>query len=204
MYCKTNRPITFKSLLTRNLKLVYMPKCSSRHVTGKYPDSLQFSDVHRVISRDFFFPLCVTGGIALRLTLSSSQGCKAFYSLLTGRAECIQQRNKSLLQVGLKLVSQARSTSAKKGSGELYMCIKAMSHLPYSVVQSCYSTLSHDTLHHCLSSNNGLENSNRELGHFFHYDRTCKHTWTILLGGGRTLQLLFLECIILNLVMSSS
>ena len=115
VYCKTNRPITFKSLLTRNLKLVYMPKCSSRHVTGKYPDSLQFSDVHRVISRDSFFPLCVTGGIALRLTLSSSQGCKAFYSLLTGRAESIQQRNKSLLQVGLKLVSQARSTSAKKG-----------------------------------------------------------------------------------------
>ena len=118
------------------------------------------------------------------------------YSLLTGRAECIQQRNKSLLQVGLKLVSQATSTSAKKGLGNCTCVYKPCPTIPYSVVQSCYSILSHDTLHHCLSSNNGLENGNRELGHFFRYYRTCKHTWTILLGGGRTLQLLFLECII--------
>ena len=124
VYCKANRPTayTYKKYKT------CMPRCSSRHVTGQYPDSVQFSDVHRVTSRYFFFLLCVTGGIALRLTLSSYQGCKAFYSLLTGRAECIRKKeNKSLLQVGLKLVSQARSTSAKK-SGELYMCIRAMSH----------------------------------------------------------------------------
>ena len=29
----------------------------------------------------------------------------------------------------------------------------------------CDSITSHDTLYHCLSSNNGLENSDRELGH---------------------------------------
>ena len=35
----------------------------------------------------------------------------------------------------------------------------------YIVVQSCCSILSHDTLHHRLSSNSSLENGERELGH---------------------------------------
>jgi len=33
------------------------------------------------------------------------------------------------------------------------LCPAAM----YSAVQSCCNTLSHDALHHCLSSNNNLE-----------------------------------------------
>ena len=50
----------------------------------------------------------------------------------------------------------------------------------YSVVQSHCSILSHDTLHHHLSSNSCLENDNRELGHLFRYCRNCKNTSTIL------------------------
>ena len=79
-------------------------------------------------------------------------------------------------------------------------CLQAMSHH----TTQCGPILSHDTLHHCLSSNNGLENADRELGHPFRYYRTYKHTLTILLVGGCTLQLVFQECIILNLVTSSS
>ena len=51
----------------------------------------------------------------------------------------------------------------------------------YSVVQSHCSILSHDTLHHCLSSNSSLENGKRELGHLFCYCRSCKNTLTVLL-----------------------
>ena len=58
------------------------------------------------------------------------------------------------------------------------LCIAA----PYGVVQSHYSTLSCDTSHHHLSSNNGLENSDRELGHLFSYYRSCINTSTILPG----------------------
>ena len=44
--------------------------------------------------------------------------------------------------------------------------------------------LSHDALHHCLSSNSSFENSERELRHLFYYCRSCKYTCTltILLG----------------------
>ena len=51
----------------------------------------------------------------------------------------------------------------------------------YGVVQSHCSSLSHDPLHHCLSSNGSLENSERKPGHLFCYSRSCK-----------TLQLYFL------------
>ena len=72
----------------------------------------------------------------------------------------------------------------------------------YGAVQSRYSILSHDTLQHCLSSTNGLENGDRELGHLFCNYRNCKNTFTIPLG----------ECVhfatsiskVRNLVMSPS
>ena len=53
---------------------------------------------------------------------------------------------------------------------------------PYDAVQSRYSILSHDTLQHRFSSNNGLENGDRELGHLFCYYMSCKTLSTILLG----------------------
>ena len=62
-----------------------------------------------------------------------------------------------------------------------YSDVGLTKYLLYSVVQSRYSILSHDTLHHHLSSNNGLGNGDRELWHIFHYYRSCKNTSTILL-----------------------
>ena len=52
----------------------------------------------------------------------------------------------------------------------------------YSATQSRCSILSHDPLHHYLSSNDSLENSERELGYLFCYYRSCKNTLTVLLG----------------------
>ena len=71
----------------------------------------------------------------------------------------------------------------------------------YSAVQSHCSILSHDALHHCLSSNSSLENGESELGHLFRYCRSCKNTLTILLGSVLTPQQVIQEC---NLVTSSS
>ena len=82
----------------------------------------------------------------------------------------------------MKLVSQARPTSAREGRGSGELRIQAVSAALYSVVQSHCSILSHDALRHCLSSNSSLENGERELGHLFHYCRSCKNTSTILLG----------------------
>ena len=62
------------------------------------------------------------------------------------------------------LVSQARPTSAKKGR------------VWWTTVQSRCSILSHDALHHCLSTNSSLENNETELGHLFRYCRSCKNT----------------------------
>ena len=50
----------------------------------------------------------------------------------------------------------------------------------YSAPQSCCSILSHDALHHCLSSNSSLENSEGELGHLSRYYRNCKNTSRIV------------------------
>ena len=53
---------------------------------------------------------------------------------------------------------------------------------------------------HALTERSSLPDSwhKRGLGHLFRYYRTCKHTSTILLGDGFTLQLAFQEWIILN------
>ena len=81
-----------------------------------------------------------------------------------------------------EVVSQARPTSAKEGKGLVNCIYKLCPTALYSAVQSHCSILSHDALHHCLSSNGSLENNERELGHLFCYCRSCKNTSTILLG----------------------
>ena len=98
-----------------------------------------------------FFPLCVTGNSAQVNTKQFPRMQSLLLTILTGRDECIRKRNKSLLQVGLRLVSQARFTSAKKKGLVNCSCVyKPCPTISYSVVQSCYSILSHNTLHHCL------------------------------------------------------
>ena len=70
------------------------------------------------------------------------------------RLNCIDQSYIAVFDI----VLQAGSTSAKReGSSELF--IQAMSCTLLSEVQSHCSILSRDTLHHCLSSNDSLENS---------------------------------------------
>ena len=64
--------------------------------------------------------------------------------------------------------------ASKKGK-DLVNCIYRLCPATlYGVVQSHCSSLSHDPLHHCLSSNGSLENSERKLGHLFCYCRSCK------------------------------
>ena len=76
----------------------------------------------------------------------------------------------------LVLLLQARPTF--KG---LVNCIyKLCPAILYSVVWSHYNILSHDTLHQCLSNNNGLEKGDRELGQLFCYYGGCKNSLTIL------------------------
>ena len=70
-----------------------------------------------------------------------------------------------------EIVSQARPTFAKGGKGLVDCVCKPCSAAVYSAVQSHCSILSHDTLCHCLSSNSGLENGERKLGHLFRYCR---------------------------------
>ena len=63
------------------------------------------------------------------------------------------------------LVSQTHFRKTGKG---LVNCVyKPCPAALYSAVQSRCSILSHDTLHHCLSSNSSHENGERELGHLF-------------------------------------
>ena len=69
--------------------------------------------------------------------------------------------------VGTMLVSQARPTSAREGKGLVNCIYKLCPGALYSAVQSHCSILSHDAVHHCLSSNSSLENGERELGHLF-------------------------------------
>ena len=68
----------------------------------------------------------------------------------------------------------------KRGKGLANCVYKPCPAALYSAVQSCCSILSHDTLHHCLSSNSSLENSEREQGHLSHYCSNRKNTWRIV------------------------
>ena len=63
------------------------------------------------------------------------------------------------------VVLQAQPTSAREGKGLVNCVYKPCPAALYSAVQSHCSILSHDALHHCLSSNSSLENGEGELGH---------------------------------------
>ena len=77
--------------------------------------------------------------------------------------------------------SLASQTHLRKRGKDLVSCVyKSCPTALYSAVQSRCTILSHDTLHHCLSSTSNLENSERELGHL-RYCRNCKNTSTVLL-----------------------
>ena len=76
------------------------------------------------------------------------------------------------------LVSQTHFR--KRGKGLVNCVYKPCPGALYSAPQSRCSILSHDTLHHCFSSNSSLENSERELGHLSRYYRNCKNTLRIV------------------------
>ena len=79
------------------------------------------------------------------------------------------------------LVSQARPTPAKMVKTLISYIYKLCPSTQCSRVQSHCSTLPHDTLHHCLRSNNDPETGNREPGELFYYCRSSKNTFTMLL-----------------------
>ena len=83
------------------------------------------------------------------------------------------------LQIVTSLASQIHFH--KRGKGLVNCVYKLCSTILYSVVQSRCSILSHDTLHHCLSSNASFQNGDRELEYLFRYCRNCKNISTILL-----------------------
>ena len=94
------------------------------------------------------------------------------------------------------IVLRARHTSAKReGSSELF--IQAMSRTLLSEVQSHCSILSRDTLHHCLSSNDSLENSVHATAGAA--KNTSREACTF-----HSRYSVFQECITRNLVRSSS
>ena len=78
----------------------------------------------------------------------------------------------------LSLASQTHFR--KRGKGLVNCVYKPCPAAVYSVVQSCCSIWSHDTLHHCLSSNSSLENSEREQGHLSRYYSNRKNTSRIV------------------------
>ena len=90
---------------------------------------------------------------------------------------CLQE----LLGITVVISSLASQTHFRKRGKGLVNCIyKPCPAALYSAVQSCCSILSHDTLHHCLSSNSSLENSEREQGHLSRYYSNRKNTSRIV------------------------
>ena len=86
-----------------------------------------------------------------------------------------------LPQGGLEVPSLASQTHFRKRGKGLVNCVyKPCPGALYSAPQSRCSILSHDTLHHCFSSNSSLENSEGELGHLSRYYRNCKNTSRIV------------------------
>ena len=86
--------------------------------------------------------------------------------------------------ISMAVISLTRQTHFHKRGKGLVNCV--YKHCPatlYSVVQSCCSLLSHDTLHHCLSSNSSVENSETDLGHLSHYYSNHKNTSRIAFRG---------------------
>ena len=78
----------------------------------------------------------------------------------------------------LSLASQTHFR--KRGKGLVNYVYKPCPAALYSAVQSSCGILSHDTLHHCLSSNSSLENSEREQGHLSRYYSNRKNTSRIV------------------------
>ena len=74
---------------------------------------------------------------------------------------------------GHDLASWIHFSKKREGSSELFT--QTMSRTVFSGVQSHCSILSHGTLHHCLSSNNSLENSDREHKHQSRHLSCCKN-----------------------------
>ena len=72
----------------------------------------------------------------------------------------------------------------KRGKGLVNCVYKPCPAALYSAVQPCCSILSHDTLHHCLSSNSSLENSEREQGHLSRCYSNRKNTSRIVFREG--------------------
>ena len=86
--------------------------------------------------------------------------------------------NKVSKPIWSSLAIQTHFCKNRERSGEQHIQAVSGPAAPYSA--RC-SILSHDTLHHYLSSNSSLENSKRELGYLFRYCRSCKNISTLLL-----------------------
>ena len=100
------------------------------------------------------------------------------------------------------LILQVRSTSTweRRVRWTAYISRVPLKRMVWSnhITVSCHMT------HHHLSSNNGLENGDRELGQLFCCYRSCKTLRLYCLESVCTLQQVFQECIIWNLVTSFS
>ena len=95
-----------------------------------------------------------------------------FNSITTTRSIQCSPHNVTWFQLSLASQTHFR----KRGKGLVNCVYKPCRTALYSAVQSRCSNSSHDTLHHCLSSNSSLENSERELGYLSHYCRNCENT----------------------------
>ena len=124
-------------------------------------------------------------GVPAMETISQTDTPKqAFKSLvLNGKFSCkIIRKYKYPLLVSLKDTASLASQThfRKRGKGLVNCVYKPCPAAVYSAVQSCCSIWSHDTLHHCLSSNSSLENSEREQGHLSRYYSNRKNTSRIV------------------------
>ena len=87
---------------------------------------------------------------------------------------------KCSIQYNTSLTSQTHFH--KKGKSLVNYVYKLCPATTYGAVPSRYSILSHDTLHHRLSSNNGLKNSDRQLGHLFYFKSALFEMWLRLVA----------------------
>ena len=86
------------------------------------------------------------------------------------------------------------SLACQKNGKDQVNCVYKL--CPATLYGACCSILSRDLLHHCLSSNGSLENSERKLGHLFCNCRSCKTLQLYFSGTVRTLQQVFQEYVI--------
>ena len=105
-----------------------------------------------------------------------------------------QKKREELLYNSAMISLASQTHFRKKGKGLVNSYTSCVP--PHRMVQSNHVTVSCYVTHHHLSSNNGLENSDRELGHLFCYYRSCKNTSTILVREHMHSQQVFQECIV--------